>query len=158
MISDSLIPLPRPTRPRTFTGLMGLYESNYLRLSWLLSDLRSIPGTQVSAPTGDLPLYLNVLDLGPYTTTLHLTYRFDEDGQLVDDPDLTVRIYHDARMAETLFCTEHHRHRVLEPFRTVPGKALRQRWERNMMLNKWLEYCVDAGHRFAPAATMRVCV
>lgn len=158
MQTDSLIALPRPTRPRTFSGLMGLYESNYLRMSWLVPDLRRIPDGQVSAPAGDLPLYLNVLDLGPYTTTLHLTYRFEEDGHLVADPDLTVRIYHDARMAETLFCTEHHRHRVLEPFRTLPGRALRQRWERNMMLNKWLEYCADAGHRFGPVSPRQVCV
>src|SRR5690606_33119920 len=28
---------------------------------------------------------------------------------------------------------------------------LDQRWARNMMLNKWLEYCLERGHRFTPA-------
>jgi uncharacterized protein YqiB (DUF1249 family) len=28
-----------------------------------------------------------------------------------------------------------------------------ERWTCNMMLNKWLEYCAESGHRFAvPAA------
>ena len=30
-------------------------------------------------------------------------------------------------------------------------RELDQRWARNMMLNKWLEYCVERGHRFSPA-------
>ena len=28
-------------------------------------------------------------------------------------------------------------------------RELHQRWTRNMMLNKWLEYCAERGHRFA---------
>jgi uncharacterized protein len=33
--------------------------------------------------------------------------------------------------------------------RREPGPpALAARWARNMLLNKWLEYCVDRGHRF----------
>ena len=35
------------------------------------------------------------------------------------------------------------------PGRPVDGERLDARWARNVMLNKWLEYCVDRGHRFA---------
>ena len=28
------------------------------------------------------------------------------------------------------------------------AERLGPRWSRNMLLNKWLEYCVDRGHRF----------
>jgi uncharacterized protein len=27
-------------------------------------------------------------------------------------------------------------------------RELDQRWARNTMLNKWLEYCIDRGHGF----------
>jgi uncharacterized protein YqiB (DUF1249 family) len=148
MFTDSAIALYRPIQARSFTGLMTLYESNYIRLSWLLADMYDIPGQQVSRIDQDLPLFLTVRDRGPYTTTLHMTYYFREHGEQVADPDLSVRIYHDARMAETLCCATFHRHQVLEPFKTRPGKAIHHRWTRNMMLNKWLEYCADTGHRF----------
>jgi len=127
---------------------MTLYESNFIRLISLLPNFKDMPAEQVSRAANDLPLFLSVLDKGPYTTTLHMTYLFQEGEDSVPDPDLTVRIYHDARMVETMQCSTFHRHRVLEPYTTKPGRALHQRWQRNMMLNKWLEYCVDVGHRF----------
>lgn len=148
MPSDSAIALYRPTQPRTFVGLMTLYESNFIRLVSLLPNFQDLPDEQVSSTANDLPLYLTVRDKGAYTTTLHMTYLFQEAGDCVPDPDLTVRIYHDARMVETMRCSTLHRHRVLESFTTEPGRALHQRWQRNMMLNKWLEYCIDVGHQF----------
>jgi hypothetical protein len=36
----------------------------------------------------------------------------------------------------------------LRRFHTAPGDELSRRWTRNSMLNKWLEYCHDQGHRF----------
>ena len=100
MLSDSFIALHRPTQPRTFVGLMTLYESNFIRLISLLPNFKDMPVEQVSGSANDLPLFLSVRDRGPYTTTLHMTYLFQEEAQSVPDPDLTVRIYHDARMVE----------------------------------------------------------
>jgi uncharacterized protein YqiB (DUF1249 family) len=45
-------------------------------------------------------------------------------------------------------CRSHHLHRALKAFDTGPGEELSRRWIRNCMLNKWLEYCADHGHRF----------
>jgi uncharacterized protein YqiB (DUF1249 family) len=36
---------------------------------------------------------------------------------------------------------------VLRDWRAAAGAALDERWARNMMLNKWLEYCLERGHR-----------
>ena len=155
MLSDTLIALHGPAQPRTFVGLMTLYESNFIRLASLLPDFQDMPLEQVSRSANDLPLFLTVREKGPYTTTLHMTYWFEEDEDTVADPDLTVRVYHDARMVETMGCSTVHRHRVLEQYTTAPGRALHQRWQRNMMLNKWLEYCIDVGHRFEPVPVQR---
>ena len=46
-------------------------------------------------------------------------------------------------------CTHTHRHEALRRLDPGPGGELSRRWVRNIMLNKWLEYCADQGHRFA---------
>lgn len=148
MIADSLLRLPCPARPGSFAALMSLYESNFVRLRWLLPDDRRFSGPLVSRVQADLPLFLDVFDRSRYTTTVRLTYFFEEDGIRVPDPDLTIRLYHDAHLAEAMACTRHHRHAALKPFDTRPGAELSRRWARNVMLNKWLEYCADRQHRF----------
>jgi len=148
MIADSMLRLPRPTRTGSFAALMSLYESNYVRLGWLLSDIDNLDRAMISSPDDDLPLYLDLLDTSRYTTTFRLTYWFDDDGKAVPDPDLRVRLYHDARMAEAMACTQRHLHDALRRFDPAPVVELSRRWTRNMMLNKWLDYCADKGHLF----------
>lgn len=136
-------------RPASFVSLMSLYESNYIRLGWLIGDLASVSGSAVSTIEGDCPLHLTVEERSRYTTTLMLTYVFDGDSAIVTDPDLQIRIYHDARLAEVQSCARWHRHSMLESIRSELARALGDRWLRNIMLNKWLDYCVERGHRFA---------
>lgn len=142
-------------RPASFVSLMSLYESNYIRLGWLIPDLAAMSGSVVSAVAGDCPLHLIVGECSRYTTTLTLTYIFDgesSDGRPVSDPDLRIRVYHDARLAEVQSCARWHRHAMLESIRSELVRDLGDRWLRNIMLNKWLDYCVERGHRFPPPA------
>lgn len=150
MLSDSGIVLARACRPRSFVGLMTLYESNYVRLRWLLPELEELESERISVVADDLPLHVNLVQRSRYTTTLNLTYFFDEAGQKVADPDLYVRIYHDAKLAEAMACKDQHRHSLLRSYETDHGSELQRRWSRNMMLNKWLEFCSEKDHRFVP--------
>jgi uncharacterized protein YqiB (DUF1249 family) len=136
------------SRPGSFVSLMSLYESNYIRLSWLVPDLRGLVAPQISAVEGDCPLHLAVDEQSRYTTTLRLTYVFDDQDGPVADPDLQIRVYHDARLAEVQSCARWHRHADLEAIRSQLARELGDRWLRNVMLNKWLDYCVERGHRF----------
>ena len=145
------------SKPGSFVSLMSLYESNYIRLGWLIPNLRELQGASISNVDSDLPLHLHVDERSPYTTTLTLTYLFDDaDGVRVADPDLQIRVYHDARLAEVQSCARWHRHTILESIRSDLARALGDRWLRNVMLNKWLDYCVERGHRFAPSAVPAV--
>jgi uncharacterized protein len=148
MIAEGSIALPCPTQPGSFTALMHLYESNYVRLHWLLDDVGTLSERQCSRVVADLPLYLEVIERRPYTSTLRLTYLFEDDRGPVADPDLMIRVYHDARLAEAMACRRQHLHHALRNFDTVAGDELNRRWTRNSMLNKWLEYCYDHGHHF----------
>lgn len=137
--------------PGSFVSLMTLYESNYIRLAQLFGDLRSLPDQQVSMVTSDCPLHAQVIERSRYTTTFTLTYRFTEADQIVSDPDLQVRVYHDARLGEALQCTRWHQHPIFAALKMARDQPLRQldvRWQRNIMLNKWLDYCVERGHSF----------
>lgn len=141
----------RFVRPNSFRGLMAIYESNWRRLLRLVGAdrLRRLPDEVVSAVPGDLDLHLLVQERSPYTTTFRLTYFFDLAGEDDADPDLLVRVYHDACLAEALACRRiHHRHRLLGRFAIDARNELERRWQRNILLNKWLEYCLERGHSF----------
>jgi len=148
LISDTNCAVSWRARPGSFVSLMSLYESNYIRLAWLAPDLEKIEGAVVSNVTGDCPLHLSVGERSRYTTTLRLTYMFEEQGVACADPDITIRVYHDARLAEVQACARWHRHTLLESLRSQLARDLGDRWLRNIMLNKWLDYCVERGHRF----------
>ncbi|GAC1698035.1 MAG: hypothetical protein PVS2B3_09690 [Steroidobacteraceae bacterium] len=136
-------------RPRSFVALMGLYESNFIRLGWLAQDLAQLCGRHRSRVRGDCDLVLNVTERSPYTSTLNLTYLLPQrDGQL-QYPDMGVRVYHDAHLVEAQHWAESHSQPILRALRDCAERELDQRWARNVMLNKWLEYCVERGHRFS---------
>jgi len=147
--NDTLLPVSWRSRPGDFVSLMTLYESNYVRLHEWLPQLANMNGEYLSSPAGDCPLVCRIQEHGRYTTTLLLTYRFETVAGSFGDPDLQVRVYHDALMAEVLSCARWHQHGVLASIKSSLRAQLNDRWLRNMMLNKWLEYCVGRGHRFA---------
>lgn len=150
MLADSLLLPECIYRPGSFSGLMLLYESNYLKLMRLTGKLD--PGTKrwISRARRDNDLHLERVLTETYTSTYRLTYWFPRgvDGE-VRDPDLCVRIYHDAAQAEALGLRSQHQHRALRQLAASHAGELNRRWERNMMLNKWLDYLLDCGHGFS---------
>jgi len=149
MIADTLCVTSWRARPVSFVSLMTLYESNYIRLRALVRDVRGCAGRQVSRVAGDCDLHLEAVEQSPYTSILRLTYLFDAADGPVADPDLEVRVYHDARLAEASHCARWVRHPGLEAIRSQLKAGLGERWLRNMLLNKWLDYCTERGHHFA---------
>lgn len=152
MLVDSLIVPECAYRPGSFSGLMTIYESNYIKLARLvarLEDLDEIEPDQVSRCDRDCDLYLELQTRQPYTTTLKLTYWFGADAaERVADPDLTLRVYHDARLVEAVAGREVHQHAKLREFARSHSIELGRRWRRNIMLNKWLDFVIDMGHSF----------
>ena len=148
MIADQWCKTSWRAQPGSFVSLMTLYESNFVRLGWLVGDLRAIAGRSVSKAGSDCDLYLTPLELSRYTSVFRLTYEFAVEGECIRDPDLEVCVYHDARLAEVRSFRGFLRHSELAKVESGLKRELDQRWTRNMMLNKWLEYCAERGHRF----------
>jgi uncharacterized protein len=147
MFCEADIKVSWRARPRGFVALMSLYESNYLRFLQLAGDPKHLRGTLVSQVAGDCELHLAVIERMPYTSTLTLSYLFGSAADAERLPDLRLRAYHDARLLEAEEFQAAHKTRGQG---VRPGeRELHQRWTRNIMLNKWLEYCAERGHRFA---------
>ena len=151
MVVDSLLVPQCVYRPGTFTGLMTLYESNYIKLHRLVPALEWPAAAVVSSTPRDSDLHAEIVRREPYTTTLRLTYWFDDAGVAVADPDIVVRIYHDARLAEAVCSGEAHRHAKLRELAKSSSDELDRRWRLNMLLNKWLDYLFEVGHTLGSA-------
>ena len=133
-------------KPRSFVGLMALYESNYLRLLRLLPELERLDGCFSSRVAGECDLHLEILERSRYTVTLSLTYHLETDDGLLVDPDITIRAYLDGGLAEAMAIGDRRKNVALCKLVHEHRRELDQRWQRNMVLNKWLEYLSDQGH------------
>ena len=152
MLNDTLTRVSWRARPRSFVALMGLYESNFIRLARLAGDLERLCGTHHSRVEGDCDLVLTVAERLPYTSLVQLTYLIPGEVGPMRCPDMRLRIYHDARLVEAWDWAACRAGSVSRTAAGVAERELDQRWTRNMMLNKWLEYCAERGHRFSATA------
>jgi uncharacterized protein YqiB (DUF1249 family) len=154
MLVDSLIVPECIFRPGSFTALMTIYESNFIKLSQLNAKLPCLPSDNlplaISHSEQDCDLYLKLLRRERYTTTINLTYWFQQGSvELVADPDLTLRVYHDASLVEAINGSVEHCHPQLKALARGHPSELDRRWRNNIMLNKWLDYLLEMGHRYA---------
>ena len=146
MLQDYLLVPQTIVKPRSFVGLMALYESNYLRLQQLIPDLNRLDGYYRSRVAGDCDLHLEILERSRYTITLSLSYFFEEEGVRIADPDIQIRVYLDCKLAESMRFRGEHRHAALRRLIRAHRHELDKRWRRNIVLNKWLDFLMDQGH------------
>jgi hypothetical protein len=135
--------------PATVGALLDLCEENYQLLRTIAPYLRSLQGCQrAGAALMGPDLHLEILAQSRYTTTLRLTYYFDELAGRSADPDATLRVYHDARQVEVLDL----RQRALPTARAFTPPGLDRKWKANLFVSKWLWFCVVGGYRFGAGA------
>jgi uncharacterized protein YqiB (DUF1249 family) len=146
MLQDYLLVPETIVKPKSFIGLMSLYDSNYFRLNYLIPELDRLDGYFRSRVAGDCDLHVEILERSRYTVTMSLSYFFEEEGARIADPDMKVRVYLDGQMAESLGFSGEHRHAAFRRLSRVHRAELDTRWRRNIILNKWLEYLMDQGH------------
>ncbi len=142
MVLTSTLPSWDRLRPRSFACLMDLYEANYMRLRKLIPDLDGMPHAAMSHVPGAPPLHLRIIERSRYTTTLHLTHYFFSAESIEREPDVAVRLYHDARMAH-----------VIPAGKNPSAAGGDERWENNHFLLNWLTFCLHQGHKFASVSS-----
>ena len=139
----------RAANPRSFAALMELYEQNYIRLRNIAPDLE-VADEMISSVPEHEDLYLSITRRCKYTTMLRMTYRFEEQGEILFEPDLHLKVYHDARVVEVQQLHSRRRGSL------YLADLLEQKWLMNRFLYKWLGYCLYQGHYFQPMRHLKV--
>jgi uncharacterized protein YqiB (DUF1249 family) len=136
--------------------LQAACEANYARLMQLLPAMREGSDTfrqarRIAMSQGEQllgVLALEVLETCPYTSTLSVSQEHSLPWLPV--PQMEVRVYHDARMAEVIGAQSARRFRGNYPY---PNEAMHQPDEKtqlNLFLGEWLSHCLACGHELAP--------
>jgi len=144
------------------SALMAICETNYWRLRKLLlpifPDLENNAKFLFSIPLAGTDvqrrLCMHVIERCPYTTTLEFSeLKADEDDMGVFQnpwglsPQLTVRIYHDAKTAEVISFQQ--QKNFLGRYE-YPNALMRQQDEKfqlNNLLAEWLNHCLTYGYK-----------
>ena len=128
--------------------LIADYESNYARLLQLLPDNdetceRIFAVTYSNGAT--VRVCLEVVEVFKYTTTVKLS-QDDGLGHWLAKPAMTVRLYHDATVAEVI---HYENMRQLRASYGYPNSKMYQSDEKqqlNAYLGEWLIHCLTHGH------------
>lgn len=142
----------------TFCDLMELYERNYIGLRRLMPEIGNMGTRAVSAVPGCLDLHYRLMERTRYTTTFILTYQLDQNSRAVSEPNLEIRLYHDAQLAEVLSAMLHRHHYKndavvsVDQLITPDQSILQSKWMLNRFLYKWLDFCLNRGHLFRPGS------
>src|SRR5699024_8994125 len=86
----------------------------------------------------------------------HLTHWVGEGVAARPAPDLKLRVYRDARLAEAIYCDASSRYAALAGVPHIDDQVLATQWPRNCLLNSWLATCLQQGHGFSTAQRPRL--
>jgi len=141
----------RLTRERYRVDLLELQaacEANYLRLMRLLPEMRNRPDTRrIAMSQGDRllgVLVLSVTESCPYTTTVQISQQ--DCLPWLPVPQLDVRVYHDARMAEVIGAENARRFRGIYSYPNAQMHQPDEKNQLNLFLGEWLGHCLACGH------------
>lgn len=126
---------------------MQVFEDNYRLVGHLFAEMGRLQRFMMSGEDGLPNLDVKVLERARYTTTLNLTKCFDGNGRLLPDLEMTVRVYHDAELAEVVAyqgC-----HRIPPPYLVGSGQGFHtdERRQINHLLRDLLRYCAARNYR-----------
>jgi len=150
---------------------MACCEANYFRLLSLFPGLHSEDERRIGLSLGaEVEVVLTVLERTSYTTLLSITQqqistveapdtrseRTDKSVTVrwVKPPVLTVRLYHDAQIAEVI---TYGSNRGVRPKNAYPNQQMFQPDEKrqwNHFLEEWLELCRQHGYAVSESVPM----
>lgn len=133
------------------SGFIAECELNYLRLNKLLAGEAS--HRQIRLSEGHA-ITLRIVERSPYTTTVELQQTLGERLNWLAVASMSVRLYHDARLAEVLASSGLKR---LQGVYDYPNPHMAQPDEKiqlNQFLGECLRECLRHGYEPMPADTL----
>ncbi|WP_339618180.1 DUF1249 domain-containing protein [uncultured Gilvimarinus sp.] len=141
-------PLKKDRYKVNFPLQMAQCEANYLLLSKLTPELAVRDAWQFAVERAgkSWEMRIEVTERMRYTTTVRVARQDERDSSWLQLPQLTVRLYHDAQLAEVLAWEGHRRLQVRYSY---PNRDMYQADEKaqfNRFLGEWLTHCLQHGH------------
>lgn len=127
--------------------LGAVCDANYARMMKLSPELVVGLETRINlffGPDWHGTVSLKVTEVAKYTTTYFLQ-QLNAPGPWLNNPEMSVRLYHDARMAEVISL---HRYRRVEAVHDYPNAAMHlpdEKLQINVFLGEWLAFCESHG-------------
>ena len=125
-------------------------DANYVRLMKLFPEMIQDDERIIGLHHGqDGVARLSVLEQTPYTTLVQLSQEeggLDESSTWIRLPVFTLRLYHDAKVAEVVICEGSRR---AYPRYEYPNERMYQQDEKaqwNQFLTEWLSHCLEHGY------------
>jgi len=118
-------------------------ERIFEKLERIMGDLSRIPAYVKFEAHGFMDLNLDRLYADEGSVTIAPSHYFKQNGVMVPDPDMEVRIYPAMKMAEALTYQDSFGYREVYP---APSKVyLEAKKDLNVFLNQWLSYILEQG-------------
>ncbi|MHB8968218.1 MAG: DUF1249 domain-containing protein [Thermoleophilia bacterium] len=118
-------------------------ERIFKKLERVIGDLSDIPDYMKLEAHGFMDLGVDMLYGDEESVTIALSHYFKQNGDMVPDPDMEVRIYPEMKMAEALTYQDSFGYQQVYP---SPDQVnLKTKKDLNLFLNQWLSNIIEQG-------------
>ena len=126
----------------SYSNISDIFELNFKKILRLVPLLPSINHDYlaIKAPSNDLHLICH--EKSPYTGAYTLTHKIKSHEKVINRPDISFKIYFDAKLLEvTSICKET---RINDSHPLINDCSdLAFQLELNLFMLRWLDYCLD---------------
>ena len=139
----------------TVGDTVDLYERNYVLLRQLVPQLSALCDGVVLQVGQVRELHIDVTERSTYSSILILRYRYGGDSAWLPDVHLTVRVYHDAQVAEVTGYQQQIYRRPWYEISSPPGyRKSHEKRQINLFLNECLNHCRRDGCCLMPQGNL----
>jgi len=120
-----------------------IYERIYQKLERIIGNLSCIPHNIRFEAYGFMDLSVDKLYVDGQSVTIAMSHYFRQNGDMIPDPDMVIRIYPAMKMAEALTYQDCFGFRMVYP---SPDQVnFRAKKDLNVFLNQWLSNILNQG-------------
>ena len=134
------------THPKNSTLV---HQANYVKIMRVVPYIREMHcDSQIWARTPAHQVEIIIQEVTPYTTSFSFIITYAGAQKWLPQIHMTVRCYHDARVAEVV---KFQQHKYFSARYSYPNPHMHQRNEKqqiNRFLGEWMNYCMKTGCAF----------
>jgi len=134
-------------KSNSFTGLMTLYESNFLKLIDFVPEFTNLEGEHIASSKEENDVIFSITKKEKHTIFFSMSYIFKDKVSIELRPNLKIVVYLDGQLAqvtdidETQECSNFNK--IISPHKYI----INQLWRKNIIFNKWLEHLIDLNYK-----------